>query len=200
MIGSHTLTKAEADHMAHMEQLRTQGHIFFEIYFNGPVKRIHSLKNITIREDKDPQTGETRYTPVEGDRIVEPPDMKPDPNTGIYKALVYLDPEEYNLFWLSRNADSLQIEIPDEKIKRRVEALKSKEFKIPEGEKEILLIEKRRIERQLRQIEEKERKEKEKTEREKKKKLKTHEMKTEAIRPEPEKPDKPEKGFVKLEE
>ena len=139
---SLTLSREEAGHMRHMEQLRMENKNFFKVYFNGDIKRVHCLKDIKIQESTGPD-GKTKYTAVEGDRCVEA--MEINEATGRSEAYVFEDPEDYNIFWLSRNAEALDIEIEDDHIRRKVESYKTKPYKMPDSRREILAVENARL-------------------------------------------------------
>ena len=198
-MGAMVLGRDQQEHMRHMEQLRREGHSFFKIIFRGEVKRVHCLKDINLTEH-DNLDGTKSYTQVEGDRVIEPPNLEPNPITGQYEAWVYDDPDIFNRFWMARNMDAFDIFIEDERIRKNVESLKTKDYKIAETEKELLLVEKHKIERQLRRMEEEEKKLEDEEERAKSAKKKTKSMTTDKIRTAASKPvDKPVGETVKVD-
>jgi len=214
-IGEIALNRGAEEHMRHMQQLRMDGRSFFKIIFKGPVKRIHSVKDVRMDEHRRPD-GTVEYRPIERDAVVEAPDMLPNPLTGQFEAMMYDDQECYNRHWLAKNKDALMIEIEDPKIARQITSLRDVEYKIPTTEKEVLLADKRRIDRELRDLdkkekeaeeEEKEKKrliakakelEKQKKNIEKEKEKPIDDMVTIAVKPEPEKPQTKPIHFVKV--
>lgn len=139
------LNRDAYEHEKKMEELRRNGHEFFVVIFKGAIKRIHSVKDIRIEEARR-LDGTTEYIQVEKDSVLEPLEGRND-------AWMFNDPDQFNVFWLAKNMDTLGLEVEDPKIQKAIEAARGKDYKIASTEKDLLMTEKRKIERRLRDLE-----------------------------------------------
>lgn len=145
------LERLQKERMRHMEQLRRQGHSFIKVYLTAGITRIHSVKDILVEEYPDPRTGELRYEPREGDRIIE---GVLNEATGFVEADI-LDCE-YNRYWIAKNMN-LGIEVVDKKLGKQIALLKDKEYKIASTRKEEIQMEINRLRKEEKRLDEEER-------------------------------------------
>jgi len=185
MLGAGDLIRGveETKKIREMEQLRRQGQSFFKVLMRGDVKRVHTVKDICLDEIPTVDGG-VEYKVREGDKMLE---GVFNDNTGEFEAWVWDDPDEFNRYWLARNSRELNIVVDDERLAKQIELLENKEYRIPQTRKEQLLVERRKIERELRNIEKDELAIEEQEKRDKEKRRKKAEMKSDEVKEKVEK-------------
>jgi len=154
----HEAMTAEADleEARRIEQVRRQGYDFIRVRYYGKIVpvveqgtqrviniRIKDVHDVIVYYEPDPETGASKPATRIGTSEVK---FRQDRLTGDIIADILDD--EYNRYFIARHHD-FGIEAVDESVRRAIHFLIGKDYKVEASKAEMLIREKRRIEKEL---------------------------------------------------
>ena len=146
------LTEQELEIERKKELVRREGNQFIRVKWAGEPRtveqlRIHGLKD--IKTDMVPDMEHPGRTKMVAREIFAPTLFHEDIVSGELYCEIWDDPEDHNRFWISRCPDLYVI---DDVLRKEIKSLIDKPYTTELNEEELLLREKRKIERRLNEL------------------------------------------------